>query len=359
MLQYGVSVQSVRQVEHEEKGEAKEEEDEEEENEDEEEEKATVHKKKRRRPKASAKHESLMEMEKRQQTHFDSIACCDIFRTVFRMAEEHPGLHWSFNQVLQAVDDGETAVRRFKSDEKQNLRSIGQGCTAGEGHVDDIVACKEGEVFDWQRALKFGHLLLPFVMAELSSTAESGITRVCSPLIHAKNNPNAEEAMTWICAVAWVRVNEENSTQVCQVLHGMTIEEGKDGMCFNKSCQPGSIATAIKQHGESPVNMCLGGRAIGVNRPLDVGSIVVACRRRRWAHVDADSSVQPGKTVAKALNDVREPAKAGQRHESVPIIHHGQLLSARLRKIVLGPEELLLVEPFSWRPSQWWLPYSQ
>ena len=54
-------------------------------------------------------------------------------------AEEHRGLYRSFNEVLEAVVDGETAVGRFASDDKQHLRSIGHGCTAGEGHVHDVV----------------------------------------------------------------------------------------------------------------------------------------------------------------------------------------------------------------------------
>ena len=125
--------------------------------------------------------------------------------------------------------------------------------------------------------------------AEISPTQETGITRVCLPLIQ-DDSVDVEEAITSICSVAWVLgkklgIFERTETQIARALHKMKIEEESGEMWFNKSCRSGRIATTIIRHGNFLVYMYLGGGAVGDEQSQILSGIVVNCKSWRWAYL--------------------------------------------------------------------------
>ena len=112
----------------------------------------------------------------------------------------------SFDEVLEEIVSRESLVGRFAFDDTQQLRSRGHDRTANRYNVPDVVrrARRPVEPFYWGPAISFGGLLLPCVTAEISPTEETGITRLCLPFIQADDDLEVEEAITSICAVAWV-----------------------------------------------------------------------------------------------------------------------------------------------------------
>ena len=122
------------------------------------------------------------------------------------------------------------------------------------------------DVFDWTSGMKFGHLLLPCVTAELSSKPEKGVTRLCLPFIHFADSLDPEDAVASSCALTWFMglISERDlvgAARLCRTLHKMRSKEEDGDLWLNQCCKSGRIATAIKDDHKHMLYMYVGGDA--------------------------------------------------------------------------------------------------
>jgi hypothetical protein len=135
--------------------------------------------------------------------------------------------------------------------------------------VSDVFAKvnRKVDVFDWSPAMTFSHLLLPCVIAEVSSNPDKGITRLCFPFLQARWGPDPEDAITSLCGLTWHLAYILDKELVARARlrrasHKMRITEDDGDLWFNKSCQSARIATAIKVDRNSFLYMYVGGGAV-------------------------------------------------------------------------------------------------
>ena len=161
----------------------------------------------------------------------------------------------SFDDVLVHAAGADTQVSRFARVPTRSLRLVGHGSAAARYAVNEMyekVNCKI-DVLDWRLGMKFGHMLLPCIAAEVSSSENKGITRLCLPFIQSSEARDIEEAITSLCSLAWFLAfildrSLVATARLCRIPHKTQIKKEDDDMWFNKSCKSARIATAIKEN---------------------------------------------------------------------------------------------------------------
>ena len=143
------------------------------------------------------------------------------------------------------------------------------------------------EVFEWNTAMTFSHLLLPCVIAEVSSNPVKGITRLCFPFRQTRRGPDPENVIISLCGLMWLLayILEKElvaKARLCPVSHKMRITEDDGELWFNKSCQSDRIATAIKVDRKSALYMYVGGGAVDHEQSFLLGGLVVVCKTWNW-----------------------------------------------------------------------------
>ena len=195
-----------------------------------------------------------------------------------------------FNDVLkQAVGTGND-VSRFIHANPNNLRRLGHGAAAAKWKVDEMndkVKCPV-DVFDWMPGLQFGHALLPCATAEVSATADKGMTRLCFPFINVCGSMDPERAIASLCALTWfLAFTQERELvetgRLCRIAHKMRIKEEDGDLWFNKSCGSDRVATAIKDGKKNVLYMYVGGGAVDHEQSHLLSGLVVLCKSWRWA----------------------------------------------------------------------------
>ena len=196
----------------------------------------------------------------------------------------------SLDDVLSQAAGRSTALSKFAFENTRKLRNIGHGSAAERWNVNETheKALRPVDPLDWKPAMRFSHLLLPCMTAESSSQPLKGLTRLCLPFIRASDAMNPEEAIASLCSLTWFLAflldkNLVEYARLRRVSHKMHITEDDGDLWFNKSCQSGRIATAIKDRDSSVVYMYIGGGAVDYDQSYLLGGLVVSCKGWRWA----------------------------------------------------------------------------
>ena len=168
------------------------------------------------------------------------------------------------------------------------------------------------DVFDWTSGIRFGHLLLPCVTAELSSKPDKGVTRLCLPFIHFADSLDPEDAIASLYALTWVLAfiferDLVGTARVCRTLHKMRIKEEDGDLWFNKCCKSGRIATAIKDGHKNMLYMYVGGGAVDYEQSYLLGGLVVACKNWRWGALVSSAA----RVAALTSNNCLRPPDIG------------------------------------------------
>ena len=139
------------------------------------------------------------------------------------------------------------------------------------------------EVFEWNPAMAFSHLMPPCGIAEVSAKPDKGITRLCFPFLQTSWGPDPEDAITSRCGLTWLLafILEKDlveQTRLCRVSHKIRITEDDGDLRFNKSCQSARIAAAIKVDRKSVLYMYVGGGAVDHEQSYLLGCLAVVCK---------------------------------------------------------------------------------
>ena len=192
----------------------------------------------------------------------------------------------SVSDMLSQVAERDTTLSRLAhASNKKLCESRCEDAPTAE-EVAEVNA--ELNIFNWIPAMRFSHLLLSCVTVDVSSSADTGNTRLCFPYICGNHTLLPEKAMVSLCGLTWFLaflLDENLATGArVRIKPHKALSAGEDSQWwFREVNDDQPAAGAITKDGNDVVYMCEGGYEVQHRQSHVLGAFVVVCKSWAWA----------------------------------------------------------------------------